>query len=67
MSKKCIIDEDKCVSCGACVSTGGTEFENDKEKSGYGKAKVVNNELLEQSGGKDICPVGAIKEVEEEK
>ncbi len=59
MSKKYIIDKDKCVSCGACVSTGGTKIGDD------GKAEVINDELLEQGGGKDICPVWAVKEVEE--
>jgi len=53
------VNKEKCIGCGVCVATceGAAELEDD------GKAKVINSEKLEQCGGKDVCPYGAIEEV----
>jgi len=57
------INQEKCIGCGVCVATcpEGVELGED------GKAKIINQEKLEEGGGKDICPYGAIEEVKEKK
>lgn len=59
MSKTYKVNQDKCLGCGVCVAScpGGSELEED------GKAKIVDSEKVENCGGKDICPYGAIEEV----
>jgi Fe-S-cluster-containing hydrogenase component 2 len=56
--KKYIIIEEKCVGCGSCVMAceGGTELAEN------GKAKVISSAKLEECGGEELCPYGAIVE-----
>ncbi len=51
------INKEKCIGCGLCVSDcpGGTELEDD------GKAKVIDQNKLEECGGEKVCPYGAIE------
>ncbi len=61
------INKQKCTGCQACVSKcfGATKIAEDS------KAIIINQEKLEQCGGKSICPFGAIERIngeqEEEK
>lgn len=61
------IIKDKCIGCGSCSLTcpEGTEMDTD------GKAIVISSAKLEECGGVDVCPYGAIeidngKEIDEE-
>lgn len=58
---KYIVNKEKCLGCGNCtiVCPEATELEKD------GKAKVIDNEKLEQCGGEAVCPYGAIEKTEE--
>lgn len=58
MAKKYKVNKEKCIGCGTCLAVcpGATEIEDD------GKAKVIDNERLEECGGEDVCPYGAIEE-----
>lgn len=55
---KIIVDQDKCIGCGACVATCPKSFEM-KE----GKAHAIKAEVEKLTCEKDAeagCPVGAI-------
>jgi len=54
------VNKEKCIGCQACVQNcpGGTEMEED------GKAKVVDSQKIEECGGENICPIGAIEKSE---
>ena len=60
MSKKFKVNKEKCIGCGTCVqvSDGATQIADD------GKAEIIDQEKLEQHGGVEACPFGAI-EIEE--
>lgn len=70
--KKIIVDPDRCIRCGACVSMCDNVFQFSDE--GYAETKEENNILdeMEENVKDDAldalegCPTGAIKEVEEE-
>lgn len=51
------INKEKCIGCGSCSLTcpEGTEMDTD------GKAKVISSAKLEECGGTDVCPYGAIE------
>ena len=53
------INKEKCIGCGLCVveCPGGAELKED------GKAEVVDQKKLEDCGGENVCPHGAIEEV----
>ena len=53
------VEKEKCIGCGSCVMacSGGTEMKDD------GKAEVVNSAKIEECGGADLCPYGAIGEI----
>lgn len=52
------VDKEKCIGCGSCVMAcpGGTEMKDD------GKAEVISSAKIEECGGADLCPYGAIEE-----
>ena len=51
------VNKQKCTSCQACIANcpGATKIGAD------GKAEVINQEKLEQCGGENVCPIGAIE------
>lgn len=51
------VNKTKCIGCGLCVANcpGGMEMEKD------GKAKTTNQKKLEECGGENLCPYGAIE------
>ncbi|MDD2274512.1 MAG: ferredoxin [Candidatus Pacebacteria bacterium] len=51
------INKEKCIGCGSCSLTcsEGTEMDTD------GKAIVISSAKLEECGGVDVCPYGAIE------
>jgi len=53
------VNKDKCIDCGSCVVAcpGGTEMQAD------GKAHVISSAKIEECGGVDLCPYGAIEEI----
>ena len=57
--KQIVVDETKCMACGACVAIDGEHFAFDEN----GLSKVISNDNLEStslSGAIDSCPTGAI-------
>ena len=54
------INKEKCVGCRVCVRNcpGATELGAD------GKAEIIDQKKLEECGGEDICPMGAIEKIE---
>ncbi|MFA5178319.1 MAG: 4Fe-4S binding protein [Candidatus Paceibacterota bacterium] len=57
--KKYQVDKEKCIGCGSCamVCPGGTEMKDD------GKAEVISSSKIEECGGIELCPYGAIIEL----
>ena len=53
------VDKDKCIGCGSCTIAcpEGSEMDTD------GKAKVISSAKVEECGGEELCPYGAIEEV----
>lgn len=64
---KVIVKDEKCISCGSCVSlTDGQIFDFDEET---GKAFAKNNEIKQEDEeivktAMDYCPTAAIEESE---
>jgi NADH-quinone oxidoreductase subunit F len=58
-NKEYEVNKDKCIGCGSCAMAcpGGTEMSGDD-----GKAVVVSSAKIEECGGADLCPYGAIEE-----
>jgi len=56
------INKEKCKGCGGCVAAcpGGFKLGED------GKSMIINQEMVEKSGGEKICPNKAIEKAEEE-
>ncbi|MBU3964522.1 4Fe-4S binding protein [Patescibacteria group bacterium] len=63
MAKKFKINKDRCIGCGTCVQScdKATELGDDM------KAKIIDQEKLEECGGAKVCPFGAIEEMEGDK
>jgi len=54
------VNKEKCVGCQSCLRTcpGATKIAED------GKAEVVDQKKLEECGGENVCPLGAIEKKE---
>jgi ferredoxin len=60
MTKKIIIDKEKCIGCGTCVALAPEIFEmDDAGKSTIKKSPEINEEALKLT--LDSCPAQAIK------
>ena len=53
------INKEKCTGCQACLQTcpGATKIGED------GKAEIVDQDKLEECGGENVCPFGAIEKI----
>lgn len=51
------VNKEKCIGCGGCmvICPDAIEFDND------GKAEIKSQQCVEENGGEDICPYGAIE------
>ncbi len=58
----CKINKEKCIGCQVCLQTcpGATKIGAD------GKAEIIDQKKLEECGGEEVCPFGAIEKVSEE-
>ncbi len=56
------VNKEKCISCGACISTcpGGADWDED------GKSKIIDSQKIEECGGETVCPYGAIEKQAEQ-
>jgi len=55
--KKVILNEDRCIGCGACMSVAPDNFTFNDE----GRAEIINNALTEEAiEASEMCPVSAI-------
>ena len=56
--KKYKVNKDVCIGCGSCTLScpEGTEMASD------GKAVVISSAKVEECGGAELCPYGAIEE-----
>lgn len=55
--KKVILNEDRCIGCGACMSVAPDNFTFNDE----GRAEIINNTLSEEAiEASEMCPVNAI-------
>jgi len=57
------INKSKCTGCQVCIANclGVIRIGAD------GKAEIVDQEKLEQCGGENICPIGAIERINKER
>lgn len=56
-----IVDQDTCISCGACVSICPEVFQFNNDSKAYAEDEVVPAELEETAdASRDACPVAAI-------
>lgn len=59
---KITIDQDACISCGACAAVAPDLFEmNDENKSQAKKEDLTAEETTQAKEGAQTCPVQAIK------
>ncbi|GAI16288.1 unnamed protein product [marine sediment metagenome] len=63
MDKKFIVNKEKCVGCQICIQNcpGATKIGDDS------KAEIIDQKKLEECGGENVCPIGAIEKVSGEK
>ena len=56
------INKEKCTGCQACLTTcpGATII------TGENKARIVDQDKLEECGGEKVCPFGAIEKINQE-
>ncbi|MFA5754772.1 MAG: ferredoxin [Candidatus Paceibacterota bacterium] len=57
LNKEYKVNKEKCLGCGSCSLScpEGTEMDTD------GKAVVISSAKVEECGGVDLCPYGAIE------
>jgi ferredoxin len=56
-----IVDQDTCISCGACISTSPAVYQfNDDNKAVAIVDQVPADKGDEAKAGRDACPVDAI-------
>lgn len=63
--KKIIVDDEKCIGCGACVAIDSVHFDFNED----GLSEAISQENLESENLQNAissCPVNAIKIAEEE-
>lgn len=55
------VNKEKCTECQLCLQScpGATKIGADN------KAEVVDQKKLEECGGEEVCPIGAIEKVPE--
>ncbi|MCK5321453.1 ferredoxin [Candidatus Pacearchaeota archaeon] len=58
MAQKIVVDQEKCIGCGACASTCEGSFEMRDGKAFAVKADV--EELTCEKEAESVCPVDAI-------
>ena len=58
MAHKIIVDQEKCIGCGACVAACPSSFEMKEGKAFAKKAEV--EELTCEKDAESVCPVNAI-------
>ena len=58
MVYKIIVDQDKCIGCGACAATCPDSFEMKDGKAYATKAEI--EEIRCEKEGESVCPVDAI-------
>ena len=55
--KKVVLNEDRCIGCGACMSVAPDNFTFSDE----GRAELINSELTNEAiEASEMCPVSAI-------
>lgn len=55
--KKVILNEDRCIGCGACMSVAPDNFTFNDD----GRAEIINSELTNEAiEASEMCPVSAI-------
>lgn len=57
------VDKEKCIGCGSC----NLACPNGMGMGGDGRAIVISAAEVEECGGADLCPYGAIVEEDEGK
>jgi len=56
-NKEYVVNKSKCIGCGSCCLScpEGSEMGAD------GKATIISSAKVEECGGTDLCPYGAIE------
>lgn len=57
------VDKEKCIGCGSC----NLACPNGMGMGGDGRATVLSNAEVEECGGAELCPYGAIVEEDDGK
>ena len=64
---KFIVDKDKCIGCGACMSLCDEIFEISDDGFAVAKDEEVSDNLKNDAiSAMESCPTGAIQEVKED-
>ena len=58
---KAIVDQDTCISCGACIATCPEVFQFNNDSKSHAVVDTIPSELEESAdAARDACPVAAI-------
>ena len=61
--KKVVLESERCIKCGACVSVAQENFEYGEE----GESVLINDTVTDKAiEAAEMCPVSAIQIVEEQ-